>query len=36
MDLVTNNFKNFRLGLVDPISRGKSLYYKVDVQLKEL
>lgn len=36
MDLVTSNFKNSRLGLVDPISRGKSLDSKVDVQLKEL
>ena len=36
MHLVTNNFKNFRLGLVDSISRGESLNFKVDVQLKEL
>lgn len=36
MDLVTSNFKNFRLGLVGPISRGKGLDSKVDVQMKEL
>ena len=36
MDLITSNFKNFSLGIVDPISRGKSLDSKLDVPLKEL